>query len=834
MSEEIRYDAFISYRHCNPDKEIAIKLHKALENFRLPHSVSKKIGKRKLERVFRDEAELAVSAELSEEIEKALLHSEYLIVICTPRLQESEWCMKEIDTFLKISDRNHILLVLAEGEPENSFPEILTYEDVEKKTGDGQVVTIREKREPLAGDCRGYSARKRKEAFQNTVMRLCATMFGIHFDDLKQRQKERKMRSNVIISALIFLVVFCIGAQNTYFLTNEKKQKALIEDKLATITANSSMELLEDGRRMDAIYVAKSVLPENAEKGFNQNAYRALQNAMGIYSRPDLFTADKNISVFSDYVFFNYDASLISTWDSRNQLNVIDSEKGEIVCSCPLQFGSEAAFYGTDSLLSYEEGKLTLIDIFTNQKKEIKIPKTEDDFIYNHLYTLNGREETAVLLVNGIVYGIIDGVCKYKIDLSALNMESGNTEFNEIIFSENGKVAIARAYSYEEEKTTSSIVEFKTNTGEILYKYETELDVSAVAPVENGFYFLRVAGEEAENDGTEIMFFDIGKGRLLYSQFLQKEYYYLISCIGDTVTLYGSEKIVVLNRNLQVLNSMMSRQFPASVFSYQGNLAFIIDDETSYIWNPESNSFNKKIITSEKIEISNSDAAYLDENKFMLYHWGSDYVTVYKKNVTDCLVEIKEFSYPEDEYYEDEYSEETENDGAETEEAETEEADVFAANIFAQEGVPIVFTDTTADKKYYVLQMQDFQIRFYDVETEECVRKNYIAEGTLWVADYCEKYDCYFLEFYGWNGSSIVVIDSDLNYIASLSECYLSSIDGGIDGDPVVWFYDDNSEESFYYSLKLLEYEEVIQKADNMLDGYVPDGNTLERYGLTP
>ena len=86
MSEEIRYDAFISYRHCNPDKEIAIKLHKALENFRLPHSVSKKIGKRKLERVFRDEAELAVSAELSEEIEKALLHSEYLILNKLPHL----------------------------------------------------------------------------------------------------------------------------------------------------------------------------------------------------------------------------------------------------------------------------------------------------------------------------------------------------------------------------------------------------------------------------------------------------------------------------------------------------------------------------------------------------------------------------------------------------------------------------------------------------------------------------------------------------------------------------------------------------------------------------
>ena len=72
MSDQVRYDAFISYRHCSPDKEITENLHKALENFRLPHALSKKVGKRKLERVFRDEAELAVNAELSEEIERII------------------------------------------------------------------------------------------------------------------------------------------------------------------------------------------------------------------------------------------------------------------------------------------------------------------------------------------------------------------------------------------------------------------------------------------------------------------------------------------------------------------------------------------------------------------------------------------------------------------------------------------------------------------------------------------------------------------------------------------------------------------------------------------
>ena len=89
--KEVHYDAFISYRHSDVDSFVASNLHKKLENFRLPKSVAKKIGKSKLSRVFRDEAELAVSDNLSEEIEKALSNSKYLIAICSPEYLQSVW-----------------------------------------------------------------------------------------------------------------------------------------------------------------------------------------------------------------------------------------------------------------------------------------------------------------------------------------------------------------------------------------------------------------------------------------------------------------------------------------------------------------------------------------------------------------------------------------------------------------------------------------------------------------------------------------------------------------------------------------------------------------------
>ena len=79
----MKYDAFISYRHTPLDMEIAKKLHKGLETFRIPLPVQKKTGKKKISRVFRDQEELPIGADLTEKISSAIRESEYLIVICS-------------------------------------------------------------------------------------------------------------------------------------------------------------------------------------------------------------------------------------------------------------------------------------------------------------------------------------------------------------------------------------------------------------------------------------------------------------------------------------------------------------------------------------------------------------------------------------------------------------------------------------------------------------------------------------------------------------------------------------------------------------------------------
>ena len=105
--------------------EIAKKVHTGLETYKIPASVKKRLGIKKINRVFRDQEELPIGSNLSDNINEALESSEFIIVICSPRTPESEWVKKEIETFISLHGRDHVLAVLIEGEPDESFPESL-------------------------------------------------------------------------------------------------------------------------------------------------------------------------------------------------------------------------------------------------------------------------------------------------------------------------------------------------------------------------------------------------------------------------------------------------------------------------------------------------------------------------------------------------------------------------------------------------------------------------------------------------------------------------------------------------------------------------------------
>ena len=214
--EQQKYCAFISYRHQSPDDVIAKALHTAIETYGVPAGIRKKTGKKKLGRVFRDQEELPLSANLGSDIETALDSSDWFIAICTPRYLESRWCLRELDYFMQKKGRDRVLAVLVEGEPETSFPEVLRFSMDEAGN--------RTEVEPLAANLRGSDWKKK---LKDEKLRLLAPMLSVTFDELKRRERQRAIRRTFTVSAAVLVAAAGLGV---FLAVNHARQERLREE----------------------------------------------------------------------------------------------------------------------------------------------------------------------------------------------------------------------------------------------------------------------------------------------------------------------------------------------------------------------------------------------------------------------------------------------------------------------------------------------------------------------------------------------------------------------------------------------------------------------------
>lgn len=316
----MRYDAFISYRHADLDLYIAKKLHKGLETFKVPRAVAKKSGKKNIKRVFRDQEELPIGSDLGDNIEAALAESEFLIVICSPRTPESYWVQKEISTFIQMHGREHVLAVLIEGEPEQSFPALLLVDD------EGNPV------EPLAADVRGETKREVGKKLRTEIMRLAAPLLSCSYDDLRQRHRERKMRRAAAVCGAIALLAVLFGAYSTY---NAALIRQNYEGKLrnqSKYLADTSLTLLEEGDRRAAVLVALEALPSSEnDKPYVAEAQYALSQALYCYDTGDQVKKDRILQhdlPVSDFRL-NEEGTMALSIDQGNNVYVWDLENGK-------------------------------------------------------------------------------------------------------------------------------------------------------------------------------------------------------------------------------------------------------------------------------------------------------------------------------------------------------------------------------------------------------------------------------------------------------------------------------------------------------------------------
>ena len=341
-----KYDAFISYRHVEPDQSIAKQLHQLIETFKPPKEFYKN-GKKPTFRVFRDREELA-ARDLSASIKEALATSRYLIVICSKRTPLSEWCQKEVKIFKSLYGDERIIPVLIEGEPDETFPQAL--KEIKNKDDESLhdilAADIRPD-EVLKKDFGGYeqlqnnNKQKLKDLTKQSLnilktekYRIMATILGCSFGDLKQRDKERKNRLILSISSLfgaIFLI-FCLFMANAYQKAELARQEAVRSN--ARILMKTAKDFVKEGDYIKAVLVAEEAIKPINKETKDYEALNAVKQSIlnaAVYHNGATTLTEISTNNKLTYMSVSADEKYVAYGLENNDTAIARIENGEVL-----------------------------------------------------------------------------------------------------------------------------------------------------------------------------------------------------------------------------------------------------------------------------------------------------------------------------------------------------------------------------------------------------------------------------------------------------------------------------------------------------------------------
>lgn len=554
--DKIQYDAFISYRHSELDSFVAETLHRQLENFKLPGNVAKRKSaqagnttealadhgaaadasvKTRIQRVFRDKEELPLASNLADPITEALQNSEYLIVICSPRLPESMWCRKEIETFIAMHDREHVLAVLVEGEPAVAFPEELLYREEQELGPDGSVIRMKTPVEPLAADVRGANYKEIRKKIKSELLRLVAPMFDCSYDDLKQRHREQRTRKILMTSMSVSAACLLFGIVSTTMALRIKQQNTQIRAQADEITAQAqeieqqyreakrntaisrskvAVGYLEQGDRLRAVATAQDALLELSGTGgieagvsYPAETVYALTDSLYLYENgqqilPDrVLEADTAVRVMK----LTPRGSRLMTLDASGQAVVWDPEDmtEQIRIDVTVHTGSgenELAFLGEDCLFCPVGDEVVLYDLSDGNAAPVYRISCED---YVGIIVLQEQKCAMVLSENGYrAIDCTDGSTIYAGEWGLDGMTARTTA--ECIGSEDGRYwAVSLASSYAEENERRMVAVYSVGTGERLGAYTIEYEYVKSMRFDGERIYV-VSNHSGEHDTTQV------------------------------------------------------------------------------------------------------------------------------------------------------------------------------------------------------------------------------------------------------------------------------------------------------------------------------------------
>lgn len=275
------------------DIAVATRLHRLIEHYRVPSEYAAAYEGRRLGYVFRDRDELPVSSDLSANIQEALDHSRFLIVVCTPDTPASIWVEREIRYFLKNHDQDHVLAVLADGTPQAAFPEPLVHEYDDAGNVTGNI-------EPLAANIADPASNKRRvlKNLDREAIRLFAALIGCPYDALYQRERRYRTRrlaaAGGVALAVAVAYIAMLSVKNGQITRQNAElieQKRRIQLSQSQLLAQDAERALEAGDYVAAMRNSVDALPVDAEdaRPYCAPAERALLATTDVFNNSSVF-----------------------------------------------------------------------------------------------------------------------------------------------------------------------------------------------------------------------------------------------------------------------------------------------------------------------------------------------------------------------------------------------------------------------------------------------------------------------------------------------------------------------------------------------------------------
>lgn len=837
-----RYDAFISYRHSELDKYVAQTLQRKLENYKVPKSVlkGKNLTRTKISRVFRDQDELPLASNLSEPIEAALKVSDFLIVICSPRLPLSEWCKKEIETFIELNGRERVLAVLCEGEPYESFPEALVKEKVVTVDENGYKFVTERNIEPLAADVRGKSKKEINKLIDDAVLRITAAILGINYDDLKQRHKEQRFRRMLAISAAIaaFFLVFSLVStfllikintqskqileQNDQILEqnsqitaqSEQIKNQYIESRkeIAVSTAKTAHQLMGEGRRKDALYALLSVAPDSKsgtdDKPYVPELERMLVEAVQPYASlydyvpEEIFVAENGISCFK----INSNGKYVAILDEQYNLLVFDTKSAEKIYTCEdLSSSDKHLIFVNDKTLFYvSEGIGHMINLETMEDTELGID-------VDRSYLSPGKDK---LLVT-------DFENYHVFDAESLKLESYVPKSERSLFDTSFYIDNKIVLECKTDDDISKLEAVSLTDGSVLWEQTINGDPVGVYVADDDNLYIRgsVYSNGYESVLTTVYCIDKESGAIKWQNAKDGMYIFEMKVKTDDTGVYliatSSSHIYIFNaQNGDIIFDKEYEEKIISSFYSQGSplVGVIMADGAMNTFFLTSDSEYTISYFALEPGIPMSDA-YLAPSMFFMQYRNKNYVSKYALPSDDSCVAVDDYEKKDTE--EAAKKVKALDDGLYFYEGDDEEPyKTMEYNTFNVAGITV-----SEDEKYAFIEGWDGQLTILNMDTL-AIEKVIYADSRLYIDKivYDEALNSYIVM-----GSRGCMLNEKFDIVADL-------------GNVVEYNADEKTyiinKHSYSASYEYKDYNSLLDCAREILGDYVPDAETKTRYSL--